>query len=259
VDTGSIRLTSVRFQAFQPSRGGSRKSALNVFRLLDPILKQAVRWQLVIRNPCDAVDAPRPQRFVPHTPTREELSRLIEVADATPYGLVVRLALLTGARQGELLRLCWSHVDWSAGRLSIPGTKTRGSFRTLDLAEETNSMLHRHRTAEREKALKLGPGATCGQDDATIFTNLIGKPMDAGGLRRTWKRIVKTANVGHVRFHDLRHASATYMLSNGMPLQVVSQRLGHTRTSTTADVYAHVLPGMGRKAAELLEDLMVNR
>ena len=69
---------------------------------------------------------------------------------------------------------------------------------------------------------------------------------------RTWKRIIRDAGVGHVRFHDLRHASATYLLQAGVPLQVVSERLGHSRTSTTSDVYAHVLPGMGRQAAEVL-------
>ncbi len=83
--------------------------------------------------------------------------------------------------------------------------------------------------------------------------------MDAGGLKRTWKRIVKKADVGHVRFHDLRHASATYLLRAGVPVQMVSQRLGHSRTSTTTDIYAHVLPGMGRAAAEALENVMVNR
>lgn len=80
--------------------------------------------------------------------------------------------------------------------------------------------------------------------------------MDAGGLKRTWRRIIRDANVGHVRFHDLRHCSATYMIQAGVPIPVVSQRLGHTRTSTTTDIYAHVLPGMGREAAEILERVM---
>jgi integrase len=238
--------------------GRSQKSALNVFRLLDAILAQAVRWQLIARNPCDAVRAPRPRRFVPHTPTPGDLERLLLAADETPYGSVVRLALLTGARQGELLALCWLHVDWDQMRLTVPGTKTRGSARVVDLGEVAIALLRRHRVAEREKALKLGPGATCGQDRSTIFTNLVGKPMDAGGLKRAWKQIVKRAGVEHVRFHDLRHVSATYLLNAGVPIQVVSQRLGHTRTSTTMDVYAHILPGMGRQAAELLEGVMVN-
>ena len=82
--------------------------------------------------------------------------------------------------------------------------------------------------------------------------------MDAGGLKGTWKRIIRHAGVGHVRFHDLRHAGTTYQLQAGVPVQVVSQRLGHSRTSTTTDIYAHVMPGMGRLAAEALGRHMVN-
>ena len=118
-------------------------------------------------------------------------------------------------------------------------------------------VLKRHRKAEQEKKLKLGPQSNCGKDEATIFTNLVGKPADAGALKRTWRQVIKKAEVGHVRFHDLRHASATYQLQAGIPVNVVSQRLGHTRASTTTDVYAHVMPGAGRAAAEALEAYMV--
>ena len=95
-------------------------------------------------------------------------------------------------------------------------------------------------------------------DDIDLSLEFVGKPMDAGGLKRTWKRIIRDAGVGHVRFHDLRHVSATYMLQAGVPVKVVSERLGHSRTSTTTDTYAHVMPGMGRAAAEALENHMVN-
>jgi integrase len=86
-----------------------------------------------------------------------------------------------------------------------------------------------------------------------------GGPVDAGGLKRTWHWIVREAGAGHVRFHNLRHASATYMLRASVPVTIVSQRLGHSRTSTTTDIYGHVMPGMGREAAEVLEREMVNR
>ena len=89
-----------------------------------------------------------------------------------------------------------------------------------------------------------------------MFTNLASKLIDAGGLKRTWRRILRDADVGHVRFHDLRHASATYLIQAGVPIPVVSQRLGHSRTSTTTDIYAHVLPGMGREAAQTIERVM---
>lgn len=236
--------------------GRSQKSALNVHRLLNAVLKQAVLWQLLSRNPADGVQAPRPRRFIPHMPTPEELHKLINVADQTPYGPVARLAALTGARQGELLTLKWRDVDWTEQRLTVSGTKTVASARIVDLGDSAIAGLRAQRQAEKEKRLALGPGANCGSDDATIFTNAVGKPMDAGGLKRTWKRILRDAEVGHVRFHDLRHASATYMLQAGVPVKMVSERLGHSRTSTTTDTYAHIMPGMRRQAAEALERVM---
>jgi integrase len=236
--------------------GDGSKSALNVFRLLTAVLDQAIKWQLIQRNPCEAVQAPRAKQFIPHIPNMAQLETLLRVADGTPYGPVARMAALTGARQGELLRLRWRDVDWQEARLGVPGTKTRASARTIDLGPMAVELLRSQRSAEREKKLLLGPEANCAGDDATIFTNLVGKPMDAGGLKRSWKRIVRDAHVGHVRFHDLRHCMATYLLQAGVPVQIVSQRLGHSRTSTTTDIYAHVLPGMGKEAAQILERVM---
>ncbi|HLF77345.1 MAG TPA: tyrosine-type recombinase/integrase [Dehalococcoidia bacterium] len=237
-------------------KGCSQKSALNVFRLVSAILKQGVRWQLLYRNPADGVIPPRPRRYVAQAPTLAELAKVLATADDTPYGSVARLAALSGARQGELLSLTWRDVDWQAQTLTVRGTKTQSSLRKVDLGDVAVNLLRDHHKHELEKRLKLGPGADCGSNEATIFTNQVGKPMDAGGLKRTWKRIIRDAGVGHLRFHDLRHASATYMLQAGVPVQMVSARLGHSRTSTTTDIYAHVLPGMGRHAAEVLEKVM---
>ena len=164
------------------------------------------------------------------------VSALLQVADRTPYGVVGRLAALTAARQGEVLRFKWRDIDWEARTLVVRGTKTKGSLRRIDLSEEAIQLLREHHRSELEKLLKLGPGATCGDGEATVFTNIVGKPMDAGGLKRTWKRIIRDAKVGHVRFRDLRHAAATYLLASGAPIPAVSALLGHTRTSTTTDV-----------------------
>ena len=113
---------------------------------------------------------------------------------------------------GEVLRFEWRDIDWEARTLVVRGTKTKGSLRRIDLSEEAIQLLREHHRSELEKRLKLGPGATCGDGEATVFTNIVGKPVDAGGLKRTWKRIIRDAKVGHVRFHDLRHAAATYLL-----------------------------------------------
>ena len=137
--------------------GRSPKSALNVFRLLDAVLDQAVRWQLLARNPCVAVQAPRPRRFVPHTPIPEELERLLAVADTTAYGPLARLAALTGARQGEILNLRWRDVDWQEMRLTVPGTKTQASARVVDLGQLAIVLLREHLNTRRRSVSPSAP------------------------------------------------------------------------------------------------------
>jgi integrase len=73
---------------------------------------------------------------------------------------------------------------------------------------------------------------------------------------RTWRRVLATANVGHVRWHDLRHAHATLMLASGVHPKIVSERLGHASVGITLDTYSHVLPGLQAAAAEALDSVL---
>ena len=122
------------------------------YRPVSAILRRGVRWQLVARNPADAVEPARARRFVPRTPTPEELAVLLEVADHTPYGPLARLAALTCARQGELLRLLWRDVNWEQQTLTVRGTKTERSLRVIDLAALAVALLRDHRRADVRSA-----------------------------------------------------------------------------------------------------------
>jgi integrase len=81
-------------------------------------------------------------------------------------------------------------------------------------------------------------------------------PLEPGNLARTWRRVLDVGSVGHVRWHDLRHAHATLMLSAGVHPKVVSERLGHASVGITLDTYSHVLPGLQATAAGLLDALL---
>ena len=81
----------------------------------------------------------------------------------------------------------------------------------------------------------------------------IGTPLEAGTIARTWARVLATAGVGHVLWHDLRHAHATIMLRQGVHPKVVSERLGHADVAITLDTYSHVLPGLQERAASALD------
>jgi integrase len=240
--------------------GRSSKTALNTHRVLSQALKAAVKIGLIAVNPCDVVEAPRPPRYIAEIPTSKELAAILAAADATRFGPLVRLAVLTGAREGELLGAVWSDVDLDGQRWHIRGTKTRGSRRTIELGADAVDLLRAHRQAQRERGLLFGAPMVFAGDSARIFTTEVGTPLSRHNLsRREWKRIIEAARVRPFRFHDLRHAAASLLIGAGVPLPVVSQRLGHTRVSTTSDVYAHLLPRQGEQAAALLEDLVAGR
>lgn len=93
-------------------------------------------------------------------------------------------------------------------------------------------------------------------DYGLVFTSALGTPLEPGTVARTWARIVAQAGVGHVRWHDLRHAHATLMLASGVHPKVVSERLGHASVGITLDTYSHVLPGLQAAAAEALDAML---
>jgi integrase len=275
---GAIPLTKLRPQHIQQyysqalrdgrsdGRGGglSPTTVLYHHRVLREALQHAVRWQLLARNPADAVDPPRAERREIGTLNAEEVRRLLLAAEETPHGALVHLAAMTGMRRGELLGLRWRDVDLDGATLHVrqtlkrlPGNrlgygppKTHRSSRPVALSPETVRSLRAHRSRQAEDRLKLGPAY---QDDDLVFATAVGTPIDPSNLHRAWKQIVGRAGLAGVRFHDLRHAHATIMLTEGVHPKIVSERLGHATIGITLDTYSHVLPGLQAEAAAVLD------
>jgi integrase len=114
-----------------------------------------------------------------------------------------------------------------------------------------------HRAAQLEERLRVGAAWT---DHNLVFTNEGGGPLDGSNiLGRSFYPLLARANLPHVRFHDLRHSAATLMLSRGIPLKIVSEILGHSQISITADTYMHVTPVMQREAAAAIDAALAPR
>jgi integrase len=172
----------------------------------------------------------------------------------------LRLAALTGMRRGEVLGLRWSDVDLEGRRVSvrrsatcagyrvhITTNKTWTSRRSIDLDAETVAVLAAWRQTQ---TAELGY--------SNLFTNDRGGLIHPHLLSQTFERISAAAGLQRIRFHDLRHTHATLRLKAGVPLKVVSERLGHSSPAFTMCVYQHVLPGMQRDAADLFARLISN-
>ncbi|MDC8447034.1 MAG: site-specific integrase [Nitrospira sp.] len=125
--------------------------------------------------------------------------------------------------------------------------------RTIDLSQEALGLLRRQKAAQAE--IKLLAGNTY-QDHGLIFAYdqpPFGMPLSANNLgQREFSKLVKAANVRTITIHGLRHTAATLMLKEGIPIKVVSERLGHKKVTITLEIYAHALPSMQREAATKL-------
>jgi integrase len=202
------------------------------------------------------------------TLTADQIRRLLEAVESTPFEALYYLAVTTGLRQGELLGLKWSDVDWSvpclkvqrqlqrvAGRgLVFAEPKTAAGRRVVALGPSATVKLRQH--LQRQSEERDGSGKARWKDGDLIFPSSIGTPMGPRNLLRHFKITLEKAGLPMIRFHDLRHTSASLMLMQGTHPKVVQERLGHSQISVTLDTYSHVLPSLQAEAAEKIDELI---
>ena len=207
---------------------------------------------LLTRNVADLVTPPRVPRKPRQTWDEEQARRFLAVADQSGRGPIWIVALATGMRRGELLGLRWQDVDFERGVLSVRQTvgalrgkpdvkppKTRSSIRDVPVPAEVMAALREHRRRQNEQRLALG---TVWEDYDLVFAAANGRPIYPDNLKRDFERLVHLAGVPRIRIHDQRHTHVTLAIAAGADIGAVSQRIGHSRTSITMDVYHHVLP-----------------
>jgi integrase len=136
------------------------------------------------------------------------------------------------SRQGE--KVGFGPVKSTAGRRSIA------------LDSVTVAAIRAHRQAQASERLAFGPAY---QDHDLVFAHPDGSPQDPDVISQTFERLIRHAGLRSIRLHDLRHTHATLALQAGVPVKVVSERLGHSKASVTQDIYQHVIPGMQEEAA----------
>ncbi len=254
-------------QGRRDGRGGlSAQTVLHHHRVLREALQQAVRWQLLARNPADAVEPPRPQRREREVFDQGEVERLLEAAHGTRLAVPVLLAVTTGLRRGEFLGLRWQDVDLDGGKLAVRQSleqtkaglafkppKTQKGRRVVTLPLMTVEALRRHRAEQAREKLFLGPAY---QDHGLVLARVDGRPLDPAGATRAFARLVRRAGVRPISLHGLRHTHATLLLGANVHPKVVSERLGHATVGMTLDTYSHVLPHLQEEAAQKIDALL---
>jgi integrase len=242
-------------------------SVLNLHLVLSQAFGQAVRWQLLASNPAAGAQPPRPRRPPREVVDPELLRRLLEAVSGTWLEVPAAIAAATGMRRGEILALRWSDVDPgltslrvqrtlqpTAGGLVFDQPKTPRSRRTVLLPEFLRPFLE-HQRADQERRRDADPGSWADTD--LVIDRGDGTPVNPDTLSAGWARFLRRRGFPKVRFHDLRHAHATLMLTQGVHPKVVSERLGHASIGITLDLYSHVLPTLQQDAANAFDDLFV--
>ncbi len=270
-------LTTARVKAFYREltetgrvRGGrplSVKSVHNVHVLLRKALADAVRDQVISRNPADGAHRlPTDRGIEMKTWTADELTRFLASVQGDRNFALWRLAATTGMRRGELLGLRWEDLRLDAGQLSVRrqlvrGTdgftygppKTEKGRRDVSLDDITAAVLRRHRKQQLEERLLMGEAYN---DQGLVFARADGSPWDPDSITGTFERLSKRAGLPRIRLHDLRHTHASMALRAGVPAKVVQQRLGHASITITLDTYTHVAPDLDAEAARRVADLV---
>jgi integrase len=242
--------------------GLAPRSVLHIHRTLSKALKQATDDGLIPRNAAGLVKPPRPRREEIQPLDSEQVRALFETARGDRLEALYVVAVTTGMRRGELQGLKWEDLDLEAGTLQVRRTLSEpkggwifeapksGKGRSIRLTRRAMSALREHRKRQLEE--RMGK-AGLWSDHGLVFPSAIGTPISGGNLNRSFKVLLKRADLPAVRFHDLRHTCATLLLRQGVNPKFVQELLGHADISLTLNVYSHVLPDMGDAAAGAMD------
>lgn len=245
-------------------KGGlSPRTVLHLHRVLHKALDQAIKWQMLSRNPTNAAIPPKPKTIEMAALDENQVASLLEAFEGSRLYIPVLIAVTTGMRRGEVLALKWQNIDLKNSRLFVRASleqtkgnlrfkepKTKKSKRTVILPAFTLETLRAHRKTQAETRLKLGKDY---HDNDLVCPRADGSPWPPDSLSTLFAARIRKAPVPRVRFHDLRHTHATQLLKQGVHPKIVSERLGHSNISITLDTYSHVLPGMQEEAIAVFD------
>jgi integrase len=233
------------------------------------MLNHAVRWEIISSNPAKKVSPPRQHRQEARYYNEEQVKELLNALRTAPYKyyVAVVLALATGLRRGEIIALEWNDIDFDNKTINVNkssqyiskkgmvtgGPKTESSIRVISIPDEVVNILKKYRTLQDDTKEKLG---NIWVESNRLFTQKHGEPMYADTLSSWFRKFIQKNCLDDLNFHGLRHTSATILSSMGIDIPTISKRLGHSKPSTTSDIYAHALRSIDRKASIVIEDVL---
>lgn len=265
----NVLLTAGRTESRRGLGAGlAPKTVRNVHGVLTRAMRDAVRWGHLQRNPCDTADPPRGRIPEMRAWTADDLRRFVKATDSHRLGAIWMLMATTGMRRGEVLGLRWTDIDLKAGTVTIRSTrirygnvtaistpKTARGNRTIAIGPTTLNALKAWKRDQARERLLAG-SRWQGAEHGLVVTKIDGSPPNPESFSNLFAKLVRRIGLPPIRLHDLRHSYATNALAAGVPVKVLSQRVGHADIGVTLAVYAHVMPGDDEDAARRADALI---
>lgn len=242
-------------------------------RILKNIFNRAVEWQVIKNNPMEKIKKPRRVQKETSVYNEAEAEMLINYLNKEEimWQIMIKIAITTGLRRGEMLGLEWKHINFEKGTLQVKQAvtyvnrqhiirepKTKNSVRTVALPVTLVEELKKYKAIwnkDRLKASNLWEGG----EYSFIFSSWNGKPLHPSSVTTWWRRFINKHHLRFIRFHDLRHTSATLLINSGVHAKIISSRLGHADIRTTMNIYGHALQEADKEATKHFDKLFTNK
>lgn len=252
-----LTATIEKFITARQNQGMSLGTLRKVLVTLNQVMSYAVRHRYVDYNPVRDAERPKATGKIEikadmQVLTPEQIKTLLEAESDQKYKTLFLMAVMTGMRQGELLGLKWSDIDFDKKQAHVQRTfnhgrfftpKTKGSVRKIDLSPVVILELMKWRLASGRNELDL------------VFPNKVGKPMECQKMMiRHFIPALTAAKLPRVRFHDLRHTYASLLIEQGENIKYIQNQLGHSSPMVTLNVYAHLMRDSNQEAVCRLEN-----
>lgn len=255
------RITTPKIETFISNRLNEGMHILTLRKILvtlNQIMAYAVRHKYIDYNPVREAQKPRGKGTVKEEGmsilTPLEINTLLAAVKKPKYRMIFKLAVMSGARQGEILGLKWQDIDWENNQIHIRRTYNNG--RWYDVKTPTSN--RRIDIGPLMMADLLSWRASCEPNaDDLVFAAATGQPINHTNMRaRYFYPALESAGIRKIRFHDLRHTYASLLIEQGENIKYIQTQLGHSSPTVTLNVYAHLFKQVNQEAARRLENVI---
>ena len=248
-------------------------TVIHYHALLRRAFQQAFKEERIEANPFDRVGRPKKNKFHGENYTQEELLTLLHLARGDVIYPAILLAGAMGLRRSEALGVRWSRIDWETKTVlldtkiveyrengkkkvePVEEMKNKSSRRTLPLPDPVVEMLQVQKE-HREVYRKMFQGSYNTQYLDYVCVNQLGELLRPSYVTDHFRELLEKYGLRHIRFHDLRHTFASLLINQDVPLINVSNFLGHSDLSTTANIYAHLDKASKQASAAVISDIL---